>query len=216
MYKVQARGTSSDTFKIGKFGPTFFNGTKAPNAEGKDGDLYIRHGTQSLLYFKAKEHWYTFGTNPGNFGLLQRDAGVECFVPDTVDVVVIQGSSTDLTSVNLPKGTDGKVLVIKSMATDKANVSIICDATDQIESGPAYPLTKALGHVTILYANGMWRVVEGFNSQSITTVDDSYSIDNQLLTVDSDFLTADSEILKVDDSTTVDSERLTGESPIPS
>jgi hypothetical protein len=214
MIKVQAKGTSSQAFKIGKFGPTLINGTSAPVTEGKDGDLYLRHGTQSLLYFKAQSYWFPFGTNPGNQGIVQHDAGIECTIPDTVDVVIIQGSSLDLTKVNLPKGTQGKVIVIKTTSTDKANISIFSDPTDLIESGPAYPLNAALGHVTAVYSGSMWRVVEGFNKQSITTVDDTYTIDSQLLSVDCDFLTADSEFLHIDDSTTVDSESLTGQTPV--
>ena len=39
------KGTSYPSFKIHKKGPTFYQGTVAPNISAVNGDMYIQHGT---------------------------------------------------------------------------------------------------------------------------------------------------------------------------
>jgi hypothetical protein len=51
------KGTSFSSFRIGKGGPTIYQGNTAPNGVGTDGDLYIRTGTLPRFYQKISGFW---------------------------------------------------------------------------------------------------------------------------------------------------------------
>lgn len=63
-------------------------------------------------------------------------------------------------TIDLPVGTDGRVLVIKSEAGQPSDISVIPNGAETIENAASYTILAATdGSITVIFRNTNWNVV---------------------------------------------------------
>jgi hypothetical protein len=62
--------------------------------------------------------------------------------------------------IDLPVGTDGRTIIVKSEAGQTSNITIYPDGTETIEGGASYPLLAAAdGSVTLVFRGTNWNAI---------------------------------------------------------
>lgn len=65
-----------------------------------------------------------------------------------------------LITINLPAGTDGRLLIVKSEAGQLSNVTIVPNGAQTIENAASYTILAATdGSITLVFRNSNWNVV---------------------------------------------------------
>ena len=112
-------GTSYPSFKIHKQGPTFYQGTVAPNISAVNGDMYIQHGTGGAVWI-YNQSWSILETGAND--------AVDVFEiynsvqpTSTQKMYILQGETTDATETILsPESTfsiDTTTLTLDNIGT---------------------------------------------------------------------------------------------------
>lgn len=136
------KGTSYPSFKIHKSGPTFYQGTVAPNISAVNGDMYIQHGTGGGVWI------YNLGWKILETGANDAVDTFEIYNsvhPTSKQIMyVLQGETTDATEQELsPESTfsiDTTSLTLDSIGatadsgSSVGKISIPQDSTGLVEA----------------------------------------------------------------------------------
>ena len=113
------KGTSYPSFKIHKSGPTFYQGTVAPNISAVNGDMYIQHGTGGGVWV-YNQGWKILETG-ANDAVDTFEIYNSVRPTSTQKMYVLQGETTDATETELSPETtfsiDTTSLTLDSIST---------------------------------------------------------------------------------------------------
>lgn len=177
LVKINAAGTTSSTFRIGKSGPTIFQGASTPsNTDGANGDLYIRTGSAARIFQKRSGTWSV--PEPTAFSREEVVAGQTVSISSlttyvaiinaiTVDSTAIRVDSTaetvDMdsgdTALSLPAGVEGMQITVKDEGGVATANPVTVIADDTIDGAESYVLDTAFAAVTFVYTGGAWWLV---------------------------------------------------------
>ena len=79
-WKTPLSGTLSSSFRIGKTGPTIYQGVGAPVFIATDGDLYVRYGAPQGIYQYVSGSWILRADGGVNFSYPKVSAGVSIVI----------------------------------------------------------------------------------------------------------------------------------------
>lgn len=175
---TNACGTTAETFRIGKGGPTILKGTSLPaNTLGQNGDLYIRYGgEQGGLFYKSMNRWRSSGEFAEEAtgceivpsGAVRTIAASTSVVlverPTTYDSTVITFDRTDVgfgsTFLTLPPGREGGTLVVKDLGgASTLPVHLLPQDGETIDGSAQHALDVDLSSITLVFAGGHWRII---------------------------------------------------------
>lgn len=175
---TNASGTTAETFRIGKGGPTILKGTTLPsNALGQNGDLYIRYGgEQGGLFYKSNHLWRSSGefaeeatgceiVPGGAIRTLAASTSVALVErPITYDSTEITVDQDDIgfgpTLLTLPPGREGGTLVVKDLGgASTVAIYLLPQGDATIDGSASRALTTDLASLSLVFAGGHWRVI---------------------------------------------------------
>lgn len=80
-WKTPLSGTLSDSFRIGKTGPTIYQGVGAPAFVATNGDLYVRYGSPQGIYQYVSGSWVLRVDGGVNFSYSNVISGTTIAIP---------------------------------------------------------------------------------------------------------------------------------------
>lgn len=153
------RGTTHESFRISKAGPTIHQGTGAPAASlGRAGDLYVRTNSTPRLYQKDSVGWSQLLSS--NAVVAHTEVNYQTAVPDEYVLVNTTGGSKTIV-LGTTTTTSGKRITIKdAFGTSGTNPIVIQGQAGQLIDGQVnHTINRPFEAVTLVCDGANWYIL---------------------------------------------------------
>lgn len=164
---VNAKGTSSSSFSIGKRGVVIYQGSVTPSDTlGNDGDVFIKRGSQCNILIKNESTWVAVGEITAStpqypyLSTISSDTTVD--FSESEGVLLVDSSSNNVV-VTLSSNilTSGKRITIKdSSGTSSSNsITIQTESSQLIDGQSSITIGANYSAITMICDGSNWFII---------------------------------------------------------
>lgn len=153
-------GTLRSTFRLGRSGPTLRQGTDDPNASqvaGNDGDVYIQCGTSAQAFYQRRAGYWVNISTPT---MVRSTVTTPSYIVGAHETYIGINYNGPV-NIYLPKGTDGRNLIIKDeggYVSDVSPLTIYTQAPDTAEGSDSIVATVSRTSISLFFG-GQWNII---------------------------------------------------------
>lgn len=157
---INAIGTSQNEFKLGKTGPTLFQGSSTPlNSFGSNGDLFINKETSEANFFqKINGSWKKYSLN----NLQTVEVNSSSYVVKENDEYVGVNFTSGNATITLPSlQENGKKFIIKDESGDASlnNITVNTNNNEKIDKNDIIVLDQDFQTITVVFKNNNYFII---------------------------------------------------------
>jgi hypothetical protein len=154
----------ANTFRIGKAGPTIFQGSGSPdNNNGNNGDLYVQIGASPSLYIKKTYGW--FSSSDPSFGFVPQSVTETGITLNNTTTYAAMNVGSTCTVQLMPRTSGQTVIIMDESGRAASNViTVIPQDGDTINNETSWNIDLNFGSLTVLGGVNGWFITSAITS----------------------------------------------------